>query len=90
MCSTVRDYTLLIKYLCVIWCGSVPLDCSYILLGIDTVVFYFVLIALKTISSLFEIIISQMNDEQRFSRQKMVQNIYSYRLEEWLLYHSVE
>jgi hypothetical protein len=35
------DYTLLIKYLCVTWCGSKPLDCSYILLWIDTVVFYF-------------------------------------------------
>jgi hypothetical protein len=90
MCSTVCDYMLLIKYLCVTWCGSVPLDCSYVLLWIDTVVFYFVLIALKTINSLLEIIISQMNDEQRFSRQKMVQNIYSSRLEEWLLYHSVE
>jgi hypothetical protein len=90
MCSTVRDYTLLIKYLFATWCGSVPLDCSYVLLWIDTVVFYFVLIALKTINSLLEIIISQMNDEQRFSRQKMVQNIYSSRLEEWLLYHSVE
>ena len=33
--------TLLIKYLCVTWCGSVPLDCSYVLLWIDTVVFYF-------------------------------------------------
>jgi hypothetical protein len=49
MCSTVRDYTLLIKYLFATWCGSVPLDCSYVLLWIDTVVFYFVLIALKTI-----------------------------------------
>ena len=42
----------LIKYLCVTWCGSVPLDCSYVLLGIDIVVFYFILIALKTISSI--------------------------------------
>jgi hypothetical protein len=49
MCSTTRDYTLLIKYLFSTWCGSVPLDCSYVLLWIDTVVFYFVLIALKTI-----------------------------------------
>jgi hypothetical protein len=32
--------TLLIKYLCVTWCGSEPLDCSYVLLWIDTVVFY--------------------------------------------------
>ena len=40
ICSTVHHYTLLIKYLCVTWCGSVPLDCSYILLWIDTVVFY--------------------------------------------------
>jgi hypothetical protein len=32
---------LLIKYLCVTWCGSVPLDYSYVLLWIDTVVFYF-------------------------------------------------
>jgi hypothetical protein len=90
MCSTVCDYTLLIKYLCATWCDSVPLDCSYVLLWIDTVVFYFVLIALKFISSLLERIISQMNDEQGFSRQKMVQNIYSSILEEWLLHHSVE
>ena len=40
ICSTVHDYTLLIKYLYVTWCGSVPLDCSYVLLWIDTVVFY--------------------------------------------------
>jgi hypothetical protein len=90
MCSTFHDYTLFIKYLCVTWCGSVPLDCSYVQLWIDTVVIYFVLISLKTISSLLEIIISQMNDEQRFSGQKMVQNIYCSRLEEWLLYHYVE
>jgi hypothetical protein len=32
---------LLIKYLCVAWCGSVSLDCGYVLLWIDTVVFYF-------------------------------------------------
>jgi hypothetical protein len=32
---------LLIKYLCVTWCGSEPLYCSYVLLWIDTVVFYF-------------------------------------------------
>jgi hypothetical protein len=50
----------------------------------------FVLITLKTLSSLLEIIIIQMNDEHRFSRRKMVQSIYSSRLEEWLLYHSVE
>jgi hypothetical protein len=36
-----RNYTLLIKYLCVTWCGSVPLDCSYVLLWIDIVLFYF-------------------------------------------------
>jgi hypothetical protein len=48
----VHDYTFLIKYLCVTWCGSVPLDCSYVLLWIHTVVFYFVLIALKTINSI--------------------------------------
>jgi hypothetical protein len=85
MCSTVRDYTLLIKYLCVTWCGSVPLDCSYVLLWIDTVVFYFVSVALKTINSIGWII-----KGQRFPRRKMVQNIYSSRLEEWLLYHFVE
>jgi hypothetical protein len=46
MCSTDCDYVSLIKYLCVTWCGSVPVDCSCILLlnGI-------VLIDLKTISS---------------------------------------
>jgi hypothetical protein len=42
----------LIKYLCVTWCGSVPLDCSYVLLWIEIVVFYFNLIALKTINSI--------------------------------------
>jgi hypothetical protein len=43
----------LIKYLCGTWCGSVPLDCSCVLLWIDTVVLLndIVLIALKTISS---------------------------------------
>jgi len=35
------DYTLLIKYLCVTLCGSKLLDCSYVLLWIDIVVFYF-------------------------------------------------
>jgi hypothetical protein len=52
MYSTVHDYTFLIKYLCVTWCGSVPLDCSYVLLCIDIVVFYFVSIALKTINNI--------------------------------------
>ena len=47
ICSTVRDYTLLIKYLCVTWCGSEPLDYSYVLLWIDTVVFYFCSIRLE-------------------------------------------
>jgi hypothetical protein len=28
-------------FLTTTWCGSVPLDCSYVLLWIDTVVFYF-------------------------------------------------
>jgi hypothetical protein len=40
MCSTVYDYTSMIKSLCATWCGSVPLDCSCVLLWIDTVVFY--------------------------------------------------
>jgi hypothetical protein len=40
MCSTDCDYTSRIKYLCATWCGSVPLDCSCVLLWIDTVVFY--------------------------------------------------
>jgi hypothetical protein len=35
-----------------------------------------VLIALKTISRLLEIMIIQMNDEQRFSRWKIVQNLF--------------
>jgi hypothetical protein len=52
MCSIVHDYTLLIKYLCVTWCGSVPLDCSYVLLWIDIVLFYFFSIALKNITSI--------------------------------------
>jgi hypothetical protein len=42
----------LIKYLFATWCGSIPLDCSYVLPWIDTVVFYFILIALKTINSI--------------------------------------
>jgi hypothetical protein len=54
MCSTVRDYTLLINYLFATRCGSVPLDCSSVLLWIDTIVFYFVLIALKTIKQFIE------------------------------------
>jgi hypothetical protein len=40
MCSIDCDYVSLIKYLCVTWCGSVPLDCSCVLLWIDTIVFY--------------------------------------------------
>jgi hypothetical protein len=32
ICSTVCDYMSLIKYLCATWCGSVPLDCSCVLL----------------------------------------------------------
>jgi hypothetical protein len=52
MCSIDCDYTSLIKYLCATWCGSVPLDCSCVLLWIDTIVLNdIVLIALKTINS---------------------------------------
>jgi hypothetical protein len=40
MCSTECDNMSMIKYLCATWCGSVPLDCSCVLLWIDTVVFY--------------------------------------------------
>jgi hypothetical protein len=40
MCSTGYDYVSLIKYLCPTWCGSVPLDCSCVLLWIDIAVFY--------------------------------------------------
>jgi hypothetical protein len=29
-----------VLYVCATWCGSVPLDCSCVLLWIDTVVFY--------------------------------------------------
>ena len=94
MCSTVRDYTLLIKYLCVTWCGSIPLDCSYVLLWIDIVVFYFVLITLKTINSL-------VNDYQRdeWLKDKDFPDGKWFRtstllghmsiLEEWFLYHSM-
>jgi hypothetical protein len=35
------------------------------------------LIALKTISSLLEMMIIQVNDEQKFSRRKTVQRFYS-------------
>ena len=53
MYTTMLDvFHCLIKYLCATWCGSVPLDCSFVLLWIDTVVFYFVPIALKTINSI--------------------------------------
>jgi hypothetical protein len=40
MCSTNYDYMSLIKYLFSTWCGSVPLDCSCVVLWIHTVVFY--------------------------------------------------
>jgi hypothetical protein len=46
MCSTDYDYVSLIKYMCATWCGSVPQDCSCILLWNDIF-----LIALETISS---------------------------------------
>jgi hypothetical protein len=53
MHTTVVDvFHCLIKYLCATWCGSVPLDCSYVLLWIDTIVFYFVPITLKTINNI--------------------------------------
>jgi hypothetical protein len=93
MCSTVRDYTLLIKYLFFTWCGSVPLDYNYVLLWIDTVVFYFVPIILKTISSL-------VNDYQPYERLKdrdfpdgkwfRTSTLLGHMsiLEEWILYHS--
>jgi hypothetical protein len=42
-----------------------------------------VLIALKTISSLLEMMIIQMNDEQRFSRRKTVQSFYSTCITLW-------
>ena len=74
MCSTVRDYTLLIKYLFATWCGSVPLDCSYVLLWIDTIVFYFVLIALKTIKQFIgnNYQLDEWSMDKRFPRWKMV------------------
>jgi hypothetical protein len=40
ICSIVCDYTSLIKYLYATWCGSKPLECSYVLPWINTVVFY--------------------------------------------------
>jgi hypothetical protein len=46
-----------------------------VLLGVVPRVTILVLIALKTISNLLEIIIIQTNDEQRFSRRKIVQSI---------------
>jgi hypothetical protein len=42
-----------------------------------------VLIALKTISSLLEMMIIQMNDEQRFFRRKIVQSLYSTCITLW-------
>jgi hypothetical protein len=42
-----------------------------------------VLIALKTINSLLEMMIIQMNDEQRFFRRKTVQSFYSTCITLW-------
>jgi hypothetical protein len=42
-----------------------------------------VLIALKTINSLLEMMIIQMNDEQRFSRRKIVQSLSSTCITLW-------
>ena len=42
-----------------------------------------VLIALKTIDSLLEMMIIQMNDEQRFSKRKTVQRFYSSCITLW-------
>jgi hypothetical protein len=42
-----------------------------------------VLIALKTIDSLLEMMIIQMNDEQRFSRRKTVQSFFSSCITLW-------
>jgi hypothetical protein len=41
------------------------------------------LIALKTISNLLEMMIIQVNDEQRFSRWKTVQSFYSTCITLW-------
>jgi hypothetical protein len=42
MYTTVVDmFHYLIKYFFATWCGSIPLDCSYVLKWIDIVVFYF-------------------------------------------------
>jgi hypothetical protein len=40
MCSTGCDYVSLIKYPYDTWRGCVPLDSSFVLLWIDTIVFY--------------------------------------------------
>jgi hypothetical protein len=64
MYSIFRNYMLLIKYLCVTWCGSVPLDSSYVLLWIDTIVLFFVSIAVKTINNI-------ENDYQRIDISQM-------------------
>ena len=72
----------LIKYLCVTWCGSVPLDCSYVLLWIDTVVFYnlFYSDCLEDYQQYWKLLSARwMIQEQIFPRRKMVQNIYSSR-----------
>ena len=81
----------LIKYLCVTWCGSVPLDCSYVLLWIDTVVFYFCSDCLEDYQQYWKwLSVRWIIKGQIFPRRKMVQRIYSSRLEEWLLYHSLK
>jgi hypothetical protein len=85
MCSTVCDYTLLIKYLFATWCGRVLLDCSYVLLWTDTVVFYWMALLWLPwrLSPVLEMITSQMDsqyaDGQTFSPWKMVQDNHSFR-----------
>jgi hypothetical protein len=53
MCSTDCDYMSMIKFLCTMWCGSVPLDCSCTTMDRHNCFLLndIVLISLKTISS---------------------------------------
>jgi hypothetical protein len=84
----------MIKYLCVTWSRSVPLDFSYVLLWIDTVVFYFIRIALKTINSIGnDYQLDGWSKNRDFPDGKWFRTFtllgHMSRLEEWLLYHSM-
>ena len=84
MCSTDCDYMSLIKYMCATWCGSVPLDCSCVLLWIDTVVFYWMILFWLPWRISAVIGNDYQLEGQIFSRRKKVQDIYSSRTYVWI------